>query len=480
MTTPTLLTILPPLLALGLALWKKKIIPALLVGGLAAALLLSVSKWSFIVDYLERVVRVTGERGNLQLILFGVLVGGLIKLMENSGGFKGMIRLLESMNIRTKRPVFILTWAIGLLMILENYSNIMVNGTTVGSLYDRLGIPRAKLAYFLHSISINWVAIIVFNSWGAFYMVLLSGQGIQDPFRVVVSAMPMNFYCIASLIMVALAMIFGWNLGGMKKYAVGSRQSAEESDELPVTSDKEMVTGELSRVTGACPHESGGHSSPISSLLVIVPVLVLVATMLISLVVSGKGSLIKGDGTASVFYAVLAAIAVLALMVQFTPKTERPDVEKSVYTGIGDFMEVGILLALALTLGSLCKEMGTGYYIAGLASGNVPDFLMPLIFFFVSCLISFATGTSYGTFSIMVPLAVPVAQALNIPLPLMFAACISGGVFGDNTSPFSDTSVITAISAKTGVVEHVETQLPYALISAGVAGVLFLVAGLVG
>ena len=463
MTNLGLISILPPAIALALALWKKKIIPALIVGGLTATLLLSASKWSFVVDFLERVIRVTGDRGNLQLILFGVLVGGLIKLMENSGGFKGMIRLLESMNIRSKRPVFMLTWAIGLLMILENYSNIMVNGTTVGSLYDRLGIPRAKLAYFLHSISINWVATIVFNSWGAFYMTLLVAQGITDPFRVVVSAMPMNFYCIISLIVIVLTMMFGWNLGAMKKYTAVSVQSTGAGTPPSPGSEESAA---------------GAHATPLTSLLVIVPVLVLIASMLISLVATGGGSMMKGDGTASVFYAVLASIAVLALMVQFRPKAERPAIEKSVYSGIGDFMEVGILLALALTLGSLCKEMGTGYYIAGLASGNVPPFLMPLIFFFVSCLISFATGTSYGTFSIMVPLAVPVAYAMNIPLPLMFAACISGGVFGDNTSPFSDTSVITAISAKTGVVEHVETQLPYALISATIAGVMFVVAGL--
>ena len=144
MTHLGLLSILPPVLALALALWKKKIIPALLVGGLAAAFLLAASRWTFVVDYLERVIKVTGDRGNLQLILFGVLVGGLIKLMETSGGFKGMIALLESLNIRTKRPVFILTWAIGLLMILENYSNIMVNGTTVGSLYDKTRHPARQ------------------------------------------------------------------------------------------------------------------------------------------------------------------------------------------------------------------------------------------------------------------------------------------------------------------------------------------------
>ena len=463
MTNLGLLSILPPVIALALALWKKKIIPALLVGGLISALLLTPSKWTFVVDYLERVIKVTGDRGNLQLILFGILVGGLIKLMENSGGFKGMIRLLESLNISTKRPVYLLTWAIGLLMILENYSNIMVNGTTVGSLYDKIGVSRAKLSYFLHSISINWIATIVFNSWGAFYMTLLAGQGIADPFRVVVSAMPMNFYCIISLIVIILTMIFGWNIGPVKKYEAAAKQRAQDVPQPAAKSEEHLAVGQ---------------PSALASLLVIVPVIVLVATMLIALAVTGGGSMLQGDGTASVFYAVLASIAVLALMVQFRPKAERPEIEKSVYTGMGEFLEVGILLALALALGSLCKEMGTGHYIAGLASGNVPPFMMPLIFFFVSCLISFATGTSYGTFSIMVPLAVPVAEAMNIPLPLMFAACISGGVFGDNTSPFSDTSVITAISAKTGVVEHVEAQLPYALISASIAGVLFVVAGL--
>ena len=467
MSSLGLLSIIPPLIALGLALWKRRIIPALLIGGLTGSLVLAGNKWGFVIDYLEKVIRVTGDRGNLQLILFGVLVGGLIRLMESAGGFKGMIRLLERFNIRAKRPVFLLTWAIGLLMILENYSNIMVNGTTVGSLYDKLGIPRTKMAYFLHSISINWVAIILFNSWGAFYMTLLAGQGISDPFRVVAGAMPLNFYCIASLLMVALTMVFGWNLGEMRT-ADGRRQTAGEEER---TADGRRQTAD-----GGSEIAMGGQRGDF--LLVVVPVLVLVATMLVSLVVTGKGSLIRGDGTASVFYAVMASIAVLAVMVRLKPKKLRPPVEKTIYSGIGDFVEVGILLALALTLGALCKDMGTGYYIAGLAQGNIPVFLMPLIFFFVSCLISFSTGTSYGTFSIMVPLAVPVAEAMGIPLPLMFAACISGGVFGDNTSPFSDTSVITAISARINVVTHVRTQLPYALISASAAAVLFVIAGL--
>ena len=452
-----LISVLPPIIALGLALWKKKIIPALLMGGLVGVLILSVSRWGFFFDYLEEVISVTGDRSNLQLILFGVMVGGLIKLMEKSGGFSGVVSMLESRNLHSKKHIYGITWLIGLFMLLENYSNILVNGTTVGPLYDRLGISREKMAYFLHSISINFIALIVVNSWGAFYMTLLSGQGIDNPFEVVVRAMPLNFYCIASLLMVLLTMIFGWNIGAMKKYK-STGQSPKAKGEV-VESDRMPTTG-----------SRGGF-------FVIIPVVVMVVTMLVSLMITGKGSLIKGDGTASVFYAVIVAILVLVILILFRPKNEQPPIQRTIYAGFGDFIEVGILLALALTLGSICKQLGTGHYIAGLASGNVPAFLMPALFFLVSCLISFSTGTSYGTFSIMVPLAIPVALAMDISMPLMFAACISGGVFGDNTSPFSDTSVITGVSAKIDVVRHVETQLPYALISAAVAVPLFILVG---
>ncbi len=457
-----LISVLPPLLALVLALWKKRIIPALLAGGLTGVLILSTSRWGFFFEYLDQVIRVSGERSNLQLILFGVFVGGLIKLMERAGGFDGMIRSLERLKLKTRGHVYGLTWLIGLFMLLENYSNIMVNGTTVGPLYDRLGISREKMAYFLHSISINFIALIVINSWGAFYMTLLSGQGVERPFEVVLQAMPLNFYCIISLIMVVLTMVFGWNFGAMRRAEgqEGRKAGGQEGKKA------EGQEGHMNR---------NGH---FSALYVLIPVVVMVATMLISLVVTGKGSLVRGDGTASVFYAVIIAILVLVVMVLFIPRRDRPPIQKTLYAGLGEFVEVGILLALALTLGALRKQLGTGQYIAGLAEGNVPVFLMPALFFLVSCLISFSTGTSYGTFSIMVPLAIPVALAMEIPVPLMFAACISGGVFGDNTSPFSDTSVITGVSAKIDVVRHVETQLPYALISASVAIVLFVVAGL--
>ncbi len=450
-----ILSILPPLIALGLALWKKQIIPALLVGGLAGAFILSEQKLDFFFAFLDRTVRVTGDPDNLMLILFSIFIGSLVKLMEHAGGFKGLMAFLEAGKSQSKRRVYGLTWIIGAFMFLENWSNILVNGTTVGPLYDRLKIPREKLGYFIHSISINIVALIVINSWGAFYMTLLSGQGIEDPFAVVLRAMPFNFYCIASLIVIFLAMVFNWNFGAMKK-----ARFVEPSHEQAIESSKQV------------------QGKKKDALLVILPVLVMVLTLLGSLIITGNGKLTEGKGTASVFYAVIVSMLFLAFQLILTRKTGAKTIQDTMYKGMGEFISVGILLALALTLGDLCKEMGTGFYIAGLASNNVPVFLTPAIFFILSCLISFATGTSYGTFSIMVPLAIPVAQAMGIDMALMFAACISGGVFGDNASPFSDTSVITSISARIDVVKHVETQLPYALISASFAVGLFMVAGL--
>ncbi len=451
-----ILSILPPLVALGLALWKKQIIPALLVGGLVGALILSQQKFDFFFVFLDRTIRVTGDPDNLMLILFSIFIGSLVKMMESAGGFKGLMALLESGGKQSKKRVFGLTWLIGAFMFLENWSNILVNGTTVGPLYDRLKIPREKLAYFIHSISINIVALIVINSWGAFYMTLLSGQGIDNPFGVVLKAMPFNFYCIVSLIVIFLAMVFDWNLGAMRK--------AKYTPPLP---DK-----------AEAPIQESKPGQKKDAWLVILPVLVMVITLLTSLIITGDGKLTEGKGTASVFYAVIVSMLFLSFQLILSKKTGAKKLQETMYAGMGEFISVGILLALALTLGDLCKEMGTGYYIAGLASNNVPVFLAPAIFFILSCLISFATGTSYGTFSIMVPLAIPVAQAMGIDMALMFAACISGGVFGDNASPFSDTSVITSISARVDVVRHIETQLPYAVISASVAVGLFTVAGL--
>ena len=146
---------------------------------------------------------------------------------------------------------------------------------------------------------------------------------------------------------------------------------------------------------------------------------------------------------------------------------------------MADLLPIGALIALAMTIGDVCKQVGTGTYLADIVKQGVPMFLLPALVFALSCVISFATGTSYGTFAIMVPIVMPMSSAIGINPALMFGACIGGGVFGDNCSPISDTSILTGMISEVKVIEHVRTQIPYALVTASASILLYIVFGLV-
>jgi Na+/H+ antiporter NhaC len=150
-----------------------------------------------------------------------------------------------------------------------------------------------------------------------------------------------------------------------------------------------------------------------------------------------------------------------------------------VIKGITGLLPVNIILVLAFAIGAVCSDLGTGKYVAQIFSAALPAWLLPVVIFGVSCLISFSTGSSWGTFAIMIPVAVPAATALQVPLPLAVGAVLSGGVFGDHASILSDTTIVSAMASAADLVDHFTTQLPYALLAAGLSAVLYLVAGFI-
>ena len=457
-----ILSILPPLLSIAFALWKKKIIPSLFFGVYLGEII--VAGWDPFTGFfrlLDHGVDVLGKPDNLQLVLFSALVGGMLELIRRSNGFTGFIRWLDRLSFgRNRLGIYFLTFTTGLLLFLENWSNVLVNGTTMGPLYDRHNISRQRLAYFIHTISINTVAIVLINSWGAFYMTLLQAQDVAHPFALMLSALPYNFYCIVSLLMVTLVMATGWNIGPMRR---SEQRVAEEKRKWEC--DKREATAEASGV-------------PPSLLHLFLPLLILVAGVFIALYVTGSGNMIRGSGSTSVFYAVVSATLALGMYLVIRRHMKPSETAQAVGEGIRSFLPITLLILFALMLGELCKMLGTGNYIASVAEASLPAAFIPALVFVIGAVISFATGTSYGTFAIMTPIALTIAQAIGLPAPLMFAASISGGVFGDNCSLISDTTIVTSVAAKVSVVEHVKTQLPYALIAAAVAAACFLVAGL--
>jgi len=202
-----------------------------------------------------------------------------------------------------------------------------------------------------------------------------------------------------------------------------------------------------------------------------------VFTVPFGLYITGNGNITKGEGSTSVFWAVLAGVFAAAFIYKIQKIFNLKETLDLVMKGMGGLIPMGLLMVFAFTMGATCKVMGTGPYVSELATAAIhPVLVVPLVFL-VSCFISFATGTSWGTFAIMMPIAVPLAQNLGLDLPFMVSAVMGGGVFGDHSSPISDTTIIASMATACDPMDHVSTQLPYALTAASAAVVVYLITG---
>jgi len=211
----------------------------------------------------------------------------------------------------------------------------------------------------------------------------------------------------------------------------------------------------------------------------IVPLSVMIFGMLGFMYWTGNGNLADGSGSKSVLYATTLATAVAYLQMLLSGQFDHIRLVKIGFDGMGELLPLVAIVLLALALGQSLSALGTGVYIANIVGGNVPDFLIPAMLFLAGALISFSTGTSWGTFAILIPLGMPLAISLDLPPSLLLGAILGGGVFGDHCSPISDTTAVSAIASGCDLLEHVRTQLPYAVAGGSVALLMYVVAGIV-
>ena len=211
----------------------------------------------------------------------------------------------------------------------------------------------------------------------------------------------------------------------------------------------------------------------------VLPIAVMVLSMPLGLYITGDGDLTAGSGSTSVLWAVLAALLTAWTLVLFQGVHKLDDLIQTFLRGAGGLLPVAIILLLALALGDVANLLGTGAYVARLAQDNIPFFLLLPLLFLISGFIAFSIGSSWGTFAIMIPLAMQIALSLELSLSLFLAAVLTGSIFGDHASPISDTTVVASMAAATDHIDHVRTQLPYALVSACIAMLGFFVVGVV-
>lgn len=449
------LSLIPPFIAIFLAITTRQVVLSLLLGVFAGEFILSgYHFFDGFIGTIELIVRVIADPDNARMLLFSLMIGSLVSLVQESGGVNGFVHWVTRKKlVNSARKAGLLANAIGTLLFLEGSMSILTTGTVSKPLFKKFRLSREKLAYIADSTAAPAKVLIPLNGWGAYLMMHFKQGGMDQPFVLLMQALPFFFYPIAAYGLTLLAILIPFNFGPMKK----AEDDAQKSEALLQTEKETGVTR--------------------SAIYFLIPVLVLVTALFSFMIMTGNGSLIAGDGSKSILYSIFVTLILSYLLYRSNGvfKTER-FVRISI-DGMNHLLEVVIILALAFAMNGVCKELRTGVYAAGLLGNHVPHFLIPFLVFIISALISFATGTSWGTFAIMLSIGIPMARSLNLPMPLIVGSIISGGVWGDHCSPISDTTVLSALASDCPLMDHVRTQMPYALLGGFFAAILYLVAG---
>ncbi len=466
---PSALSLLPPVVAIGLAIWKRQVYVALAVGiWLGWTLLDEGNPLRGLAGSIDATVAVISKPDNTRVLLFSLLIGALVVYVDASGGVAGFVRALERPRlVPDARGPALPARLIGLAIFIESNITLLVTGAACRPLFDRYRAAREKLAYIADSTSAPVCILIPFNAWGAFVLGILGNLAVEDPLNVFVRSIPLNAYALAAVLLAGFTAWRGLDLGPMKQAEARAARGIVLSREAELTVDESLFKVRLEREV------------PPRALNMVAPILAMVVMMPIGLYITGGGVLSRGSGSTSALWAVIAGnMTAWALMLAQRFAT-LDELVRLGLKGIEGLVGLVLILLLAITLGDVCTRLGTGPYVAGLVRGIAePGLLVPATFL-TAAAIAFATGTSWGTFAIMIPIAVPAAASLGLPLAPFVAASLSGGIFGDHASPISDTTIVASLASATDVIDHVRTQLPYAILAAAVAAAAFALVGLV-
>ena len=582
------LSLLPPALAIGLAVASRRAIPALLAGIWVGWLI--VTGWRPLTATAAAaggIGDVLANPGQARVVLFTILMGILIRWMQRSGGVAGFLGWARRRRwSNSRRGARLMAATVGLGVFIESTITCLVVGTLARPFFDRHRIAREKLAYICDATSAPVCMLIPLNSWGAVVLALLAAQdelgrlGDRAPLAVFLAAVPLNFYAFLSVLLVFVVAATGYDVGPMRGAERRAREAGPRDDEAARAGPPAAPPGVDSHDAARGGAEGGPSQAGVSergfsqagvpeggpsegalaggalaggalaggalaggalaggalaggglaggglaegrlaggglaetrvsegNLMtdgpepgrtrhLAVPLAVMMGTVLAVIAATGiAGARAAGvaaptpmdwlehaSGSTAVLGGVLAALVVLGVMATAGGNARPRDLADAGRRGAASMLPIAAVLVLALAIGGVCEALGTGPFIADRAAPLLTPALTAPVVFLTSGVIAFATGTSWGTFAIMIPLAVPLAAAMQldgaaVSLPLVVSAVLGGGVFGDHCSPISDTTVISSAAAGSDHIEHVRTQAPYALAAAAVTVVLYLLAGL--
>ncbi len=484
---PAWLSILPPLLAIVLALLTKEMLISLFAGiWVGVTIMVSYNPINGFLKSLDGyVINTIADPGHATILLFTFGFGGLIGIVQKNGGLAGIVSIAARF-ARTRVRGQVATASMGLFIFFDDYANSLLVGNTMRPFTDKLRVSREKLSYIVDSTAAPVASIGIISTWIVFAMSLLDGQlrvlGIDtNAYLIFLLSIPFSYYAVLAIIFVFMNALMGREFGPM--------YDAEK---------RAITTGEILR-PGAKPLSDDSmlrnalpENIPHRWYNAVIPVLIVIIMTMVGMVITGMpdefpagSSLLQKillimdntDSTKALLWAAYIATVVAIVMALGQKLLSLKAALESWFEGARTMFLATIILVLAWSLGSVCVDIHTADFIVHYTRDLISPGLLPALTFIIAALISFATGTSYGTMSILIPLIVPLSIQLtgdvhNVMFWATFSAIISGATFGDHCSPISDTTILSSLASGADNVDHVQTQLPYALVVGGVA-VLF-------
>lgn len=494
-------TLIPPLVAIILAFITKNVVTSLFLGVLSGTFMLQLSGHNILgavfngfLDLITRILGSLSDSWNAGIILQCLTIGGLIALVSKMGGAKAVA---ESLAKRAKSPrsAQLITWLLGIFVFFDDYANSLIVGPIMRPVTDKLKISREKLSFIIDATAAPIAGIAVISTWIGYEISLIrdaySSIGEEvNPYGIFMSSIPFRFYNILILLFIVFTALFLREFGPM----LNAEKRARSTGKVLSDTAKPMTSSEATELEPA----SGVKLNIWNA---IIPIGVLIVAAFLGFYYNGYNAIMGGenndliqlltdsplsfraiqeafgqsDASVVLFQAALFA-SIVALVMGIAQKIFT--IGEAIDTwikGMKSLVITGVILLLAWSLSSVIKELGTAKYLVSLLSETLPAFLLPTIIFVLGAIISFATGTSYGTMGILMPLAIPLAHAISPDsgyVIMNVGAVLTGAIFGDHCSPISDTTILSSMGSACDHIDHTKTQIVYA-ITIAIATILF-------
>ena len=464
------LSILPPVVAIALAIKTKQVYLSLgLFVFLGWTIMSSWNPVTGMIRSVETYLEQATTADNARVLLFSSLIGAMITLTQASGGMNGFVKRVEERGLaKSKRSVGLLTVAVSFCVFLESNFSLLVSGSVARPLFDKCRISREKLAYIIDATCSPKLILIPLNAWGAYVTGLLITQGAANANTLLFTALSLNFYALIAIGLALFVVVTGWNFGPMRE----AERRVTEEGKLLRDGAEPLVAEEVSTTQAKA-------GIPQRAVNMIIPILTMVITVPVVLWVTGDGSIPNGSGSQAVLWGVIVGLLVAVVMYRVQGIMTVKEATDFIIKGVQGLIPVVIVLSLAFAIAATTRSLGTGEFVADAARRVLNPNFVPSIVFLLACFIAFSTGTSWGTFAIMIPIVIPMVELIDLHPGLTVAAALGGGIFGDHCSPISDTTIVASMASATDHIDHVRTQLPYALLAAAGATTLFVVFGFV-